>query len=421
MALALTKFDLSNSTNLRVIVAQMGARMHYAIPKMLHQAGMLEHFYTDICAVKGWPRALHTLPKFLQSTSLERLWGRAPTGLPRNKISAFTLFGWQYARLRSSIRSPSEATAIHLWAGKAFCELVLRQGFGNSTAIYTFNSAGLELLKAAKEQDIRAIVEQTIAPREIERNLVLKEQKMFPEWEQEFPSNRWDEEFAAREREEWDNADMILCGSEFVRDGIASASGPVERCAVIPYGVDVNYSLPERVPHDGPLRVLTVGAVGLRKGSPYVLEAAKQLKGKAIFRMVGTVRASPKVQNQLRKVLDLTGPIPRKDIFTQYAWADVFLLPSLCEGSATVVYEALAAGLPVVCTPNTGSVVRDGIDGFIVPIRDVGFIVDRLDLFFREPDLLKEMSQNARQRAAEFTLEDYSKRLIESLSAANSA
>src|SRR5262249_11308352 len=99
-----------------------------------------------------------------------------------------------------------------------------------------------------------------------------------------------------------------------------------------------------------------------------------------------------------------------------YAWADVFLLPSVCEGSATVTYEALAAGLPVVCTPNTGSVVRDGVDGFIVPVGDVDAIVERLERL-ADPSLRAEFSVRARGRAAEFTLDAYRRRLLAALQA----
>lgn len=115
--------------------------------------------------------------------------------------------------------------------------------------------------------------------------------------------------------------------------------------------------------------MLTVGAVGLRKGSPYVGGVSRLLAGEVEFRMVGPLELLPEAQKKLAASVELTGPIPRSEMRKQFEWADVFLLPSLCEGSAISVYEALAAGLPVICTENTGSVVRNGIDGYIVPIR----------------------------------------------------
>lgn len=398
------------------VVAQLGARRHYAIPRMLHEAGMLAHLYTDICAAKGWPRLLKAVPTAIQSSGMKRLLGRIPHGVPTRDITAFTRFALEYQRRRSAAKSYAEAIDASLWSARRFCELVLGNGLHDAQGVYTFNSAGLELLKEARRRGLRAIMEQTIAPMEIENRLLREEHARFPEWEpvpEEQPS--W-VEFAAREKAEWAVADTILCGSDFVRDSIAAAGGPVEKCRVVPYGVDARFSLPNKEPHDGPLRVLTVGAVGLRKGSPYVLEAAKILRGQADFRMVGSIGVQPAAQQALVSALELTGPVPRSQMLQHYAWADVFLLPSICEGSAGVVYEALAAGLPVVCTPNTGSVVRDGMEGFIVPICDAAAITKVLSRFIEQRDLLRTMGNQARLRAQEFGLAGYKARLISALS-----
>ena len=122
----------------------------------------------------------------------------------------------------------------------------------------------------------------------------------------------------------------------------------------MPFGPDSGFTMQARPPHDGPLRVLTVGTVCLRKGAPYVLEAAKRTKDIATYRMVGPIGVTPQAEATLRQHLELTGAVPRSRIIEHYRWADVFLLPSLCEGSANAIYEALATGLPVICTPNAG-------------------------------------------------------------------
>jgi glycosyltransferase involved in cell wall biosynthesis len=95
-----------------------------------------------------------------------------------------------------------------------------------------------------------------------------------------------------------------------------------------------------------------------------------------------------------------------------YRWADVLVLPSICEGSATVCYEALAAGLSVITTPNAGSVVRDGLDGFVVPIRDARALAEKLEQLASDPRLLADMSASAAARACEFTIAGYAERLL---------
>ena len=147
------------------LVAQLGARMHYAVPSILQQAGMLERLFTDLTAAKGWPRILGLLPQSILPASARRLAARMPRDIPAHKITAFTSFGWEYARRQARRNSTSDSSSAYLWAGKRFCQLILKHGFGNAQGIYTFNSAGLELLQEARRQGMKAIMEQTIAPK----------------------------------------------------------------------------------------------------------------------------------------------------------------------------------------------------------------------------------------------------------------
>lgn len=400
---------------MKFLVAQLGARMHYAVPRMLQAAGQLDRLCTDICAVKGLPRLLGIIPPALRPAPIKRLLGRVPRDIPRSRIVAFTEFGRDYARRRARARSPAQATAAHLWAGKTFCDRIIRSGIGEAAGVYAFNSAGLELMLHARDRGLRTVLEQTIAPMQFECDLMRTEQQRFPGWQGSSPENDLAAEFIAREKAEWAEADLVVCGSEFVRDSIARCGGDSTRCAVVPYGVDASFEVPWRPRSRGPLRVLTVGEIGLRKGSPYVLEAARSLGKHAQFRMVGSLKASPAAQQDLRAHVEITGPVPRAEILKHYAWADVFLLPSICEGSATVTYEALACGLPVITTPNTGSIVRDGVDGFVVPIADSTAIAASLETFVSAPGRLVSFSTNALLRAKEGSLAAYARRLSQSL------
>ena len=398
--------------------------MHYAVPRILQESGQLERFYTDICATHGWPRLLNLIPSSARPAKVNRLLSRVPGGIHPSRITAFNDFGYEYAK-RRNLMGRQGRFLVHLWAGEEFCRRIVNEGFGSAGGVFTFNSAGLEVLQRAKQSGLNAVTEQTIAPMRLELELLADEAGRFPGWEAS-TENTGASAYCDREEAEWRAADLIVCGSEFVRDGIAKCGGPVEKCVVVPYGVDVSsrdltadLRLPTSSPHA--LRVLTVGTVGLRKGSPYVLEAAKQLQGRAQFRLIGGIEVEREAEAQLRKHLELTGPVSRSEIARHFAWADVFLLPSLCEGSATVTYEALAHGLPVICTVNTGSVVRDGVEGFIVPIRDAAAIVDRLRHLLDDPEMFKVMRTNATKRADEFTVAKYAERLKSILNASCSS
>jgi glycosyltransferase involved in cell wall biosynthesis len=162
--------------------------------------------------------------------------------------------------------------------------------------------------------------------------------------------------------------------------------------------------------------VLSVGEAGLRKGIPYAAETARLLGELAEFRWVGPVRLLPDARTYVEQFVHLTGGIPRNQIFSHFEWADVFFLPSVCEGSAIVTYEALISGLPVIATPNTGSIVTDGVTGYIVPTRDTQAMVDKLRRLHLDRGLLSQMQKAALGNAKMASLEGFGDRLLRALS-----
>lgn len=399
------------------VVARLGAYMHYAVPRMLHKAGRLERLYTDLYAGKLCSGLLRWLPHSWRPSVIRRLQGRVASELPLVRIRHYPALGLEYYVRRALARDWETESAVYLWAGAEFGNRVTRDGFGEAGAVYTFNTAALEILRAAKERGLFTVVEQTIAPRAMEEELLEEEEARFPGWDAK-PRHRgaFTRATIERERQEWDLADMITCGSQFVKDGVARCGGPAERCVVVPYGVDATFSRLSREPRGGPLRVLTVGEAGLRKGISYASELAGQLQGKAEFRWVGPINLTAEARDQVAKQVQITGGVPRSQILPHYAWADVFFLPSVCEGSATVIYEALQSGLPVVTTPNAGSLVTDGVDGFIVPVRDTDAMKQRLLALHEDRGLLQRLKDATKDTGPATSLDAYQDRLLRALS-----
>ena len=417
------------------MVALLGARMQYAVPRILFQAGRLRRLFTDLDGRSAAFRWLRLLPSRFVGQAVTRLIHRYPEQIPQSLTTAFNGLGLRYAWQRRGVRSRSELTGIFLAANRDFCRRVCRCDWDRAQAVYTFNAAGLEILEEARRRGLRTVCEQTIAPYAFEQRILQEERKLHPGWESE-DDDTCAQAYIDREQAEWELADVILCGSEFVRAAIGECGGPIERCRVVPYGVEGQVSgvrcqvsgeepsPPAPLPQAGegsnslptePLRVLTVGTVSLRKGAPYVLKAARRLKDKAVFRMAGPSLLSPYGEQQLREAVELVGPVPRSRVAEHFAWADVFLLPSVCEGSATATYEAIAGGLPVLCTPNAGSVIEDGRQGFVVPLRDEAAIVDRLLQLNDDRSLLARMGQQAFALSREYTVARYADRLLKAL------
>lgn len=398
------------------VVCQLGARMNYAVPRILHQGGGLERLYTDLYPGQVLARLLRALPDEWRPFGMQRLLGRVASQLPAELIKSYPLFGLAYYARGSRAKSPDKLSSVYLWAGKCFGARVVRDGFGKADAVYTFNTAALEILRAARTRRMFAVVEQTSAPRAIEDVLLADEQARHIGFEAVRSRGGAGEVIIQRERGEWALADVIVCGSDFVRDGIARCGGPVERCIVVPYGVDCRVEPIVRERTDGPLRVLTVGHVCLQKGAAYALEVARALGAAAEFRWVGRVTLLDEAKANLARHARLTGAVARDHVMQHYSWADVLFLPSISEGSATVTYEALASGLPVVTTPNAGSIVRDGVDGFIVPTNDAEAMTARLRQLHYDRALLARFSGAALHRSLDVSMASYQQRLLQRLS-----
>nr|MBC7244585.1 glycosyltransferase family 4 protein [Chloroflexota bacterium] len=208
-------------------------------------------------------------------------------------------------------------------------------------------------------------------------------------------------------------ADYILIPSDFVRQSFEEHGFPEEKLLLIPFGVDTARFRPCEREASHPFRALFVGQIGIRKGVPYLLEAWQRLGWRdAELWLVG------QVLSECRPILLRYEGLPglrlmgyQDDPVEAYWQASVFVFPTIEEGSALVTYEALACGLPVVTTPNAGSVVQDGIEGIVVPIRDVEALANALERLRADKCMRREMGRAARVQAEEFTWGKYGDRL----------
>ena len=165
-------------------------------------------------------------------------------------------------------------------------------------------------------------------------------------------------------------------------------------------------------------RVCFVGRVELAKGVPYLLRAWKQLSLRnAELLLVGTVQ--PEIAAVLKEDgaenVRVMGWLPPAELAKRYRESDLFVMPSVNEGLALVVLEAMASGLPVIATDRSGAadVVEEGKEGFIVPARDIDALADAIQWCYRHREEAAAMGMAARAKVeAQFTLAHYESRVI---------
>ena len=201
----------------------------------------------------------------------------------------------------------------------------------------------------------------------------------------------------------YETADAITVPSRFAARSFVESGIDRNKVHVIPYGVRLEKFHSVAEPAADRFEVLFVGQVGLRKGVPYLLQAFAGLRHpRKRLRVVGSVQ--PDFRSILAKLpqshVEIMGPLPQAEVVRCMSSSHVMVLPSIEEGLALVQGQAMACGCPVLASTNTGSedLFADGVEGFIVPIRDPEILRERLQQLADDPALQRRMSQAALQR-----------------------
>jgi glycosyltransferase involved in cell wall biosynthesis len=214
---------------------------------------------------------------------------------------------------------------------------------------------------------------------------------------------RTDPRDTVREETIYDVADAITVPSSFSRRSFIEMGVPAEKVHTIPYGVRLEAFARIADPRTDTFNVLFAGHVSLRKGIPYLLEAFAKLNHPAKrLRIAGSM--APEIKQLLTRLphqsVEFLGSVPQADLPKIMSESHVLVLPSIEDGFGLVMSQAMACGCPVIASTNTGGedLFADGVEGFIVPIRDVDALANRMQRLMDDPDLQRRMSEAALAR-----------------------
>ena len=400
----------------RVGVFHPGSQHAYETALAFQDAGWLSWFATSIFFDPArWPySALRFVPaatrKRLELEFKRRYHPKLQPSLVR------TLGVWEWLE-RLSMRAGFRTLEHYAneWGNVRFGLQVARLAAQTPVdLVWGYDTSSLSAFRRMKSRGTLCVLEQTVGHPRVWNRLLSEERGVVDADFDPYP-RPYPERDMRKVESEIALADRIVCASPFVRDTMVETGTDSGKIAVIPYGVATDRFAPAERDHSHEgLKLLFVGHFGLRKGAWYLLDAMRRLTHLKHLSM--TVFGKETVPDRLLAPfgdrIRCVPHVPRNEIHHAYQQADVFVLPTLFEGSALSVFEALASGLPVVTTPNAGSVVRDGVDGFVVPIRDAEALADRIERLYGDPALRREMSIKARERALEFPWRRYRRELV---------
>jgi hypothetical protein len=393
---------LDTTSKSKAVVCFAGPRDHYEGAAALAEAGQLERLVTDTYfSDQRWlrwaPSAAHRyvkprrhplIPRELVTTSIKatalELFGRFTSKHKQAMVNAKDrAIGFLAAKIAE--RTEANLLAYSYYAGAAFaapCRIRNRLLFQVHPPVAPLRSLYLDELQR----------EPTA------RDSLMAEAEMQPQLQ----------ELECEARAPL-VAQGIICASSFTQRMLveAGATAPIK---IVPYGVDASlYKCRDLAPR-GKFTVAFIGALTQRKGALYLLRAIRELA--PYVRLVIYTRAplAPAFLNEFSGLdVEVKAGLSNVQLAEDITKADVMVLPSIAEGFGLAILEAMACGVPVICTHNTGGAdfITHGRDGYVVPIRDVEAMTKILEQGLRAPSLFYEIGQMGRKLVEKMTWAHY--------------
>jgi len=395
---------------MKVVTVHRGSRDGYQVARGLHDAGLLEALVTDLYWPAEHPAAVaveRLIPAKI-STSLRR---RHVEHLPSKLVAQCWGSGIAAFAAGKTRWLPFDfGRAAVRWCDRTLGAYAGRLATQKRAAILSYSYYAHSAFSNYTGHQPRILFQLHPHPASV-RNILSRERLLHPdcassldkEWELALP-----EEDFRRLVDETAMADHWLVASQFTKKTLVDAGISPERIGVVPYGIDLDRFKPrQRVRGTGePLRLLFVGTLGQRKGIKYLLQALELLPaGSVELTMCGRPVDDLAMLRQSKFPIRLYPAISADGLAVAYQSADVFVFPSLAEGFAHVLLEAMATGLPIISTNRTAApdLIAHGQEGFIIEPGDPSELASHIEEFLRAPEKVELMGLAARHRAEHFT------------------
>ena len=380
---------------MKVSVSVMGRFHAFDLASQLEKRGHLHQLITSYpkfeVKKRGIPRRRTT--SILSSELLQRGWHRMPASLKRRGDPGDRFH--RHYDLRAT-------RALH----------------GGADLFVGWSGSSLNAIRRARALGMVTVVERGSSHIAFQRD-ILREEYEREGLRAQLPHPA----IVETELAEYNEADYIAIPSDFVKRTFVELGVPESKLLHLPYGVSLESFSPARK-QDDVFRIIHCGAVNLRKGCHYLLQAFSELDlPDAELWFVGPVAAETESfrARYASSSIVYHGARPQAELARYYSQSSVFCLASIEEGLAMVIPQAMACGLPVLATDHTGAadVVRNGIDGYIVGIRDVSALKEKILEMYENRERCETMGESARKRVSSgFTWDDYGGRVAAAYSRA---
>ncbi len=366
-------------------------------------AGYLARYITTLC-----PYQEDAIPGWLSGYWQRKLEGRRLTHIPRERVrQVWAAEGVQ--RLLPATRLVSRDRGD--WANNYLFDWLAKRHIPECDVLHFVSSVGLACALQAKRRGATTVCDVRQEHPFFQKRLLEEESARYG-----LPLNVSGASYQSKVLDELAVADYIIAPSEHAKRTYVAEGFARDQVLPLPFGVDLEQFQPAAGGPSQKFQILYAGAITLRKGPQYLLEAFRQARlREASLTLVGPL--DPAFQPILARyegICRVLPPLPKSDLARLYAESSVFVLPSLADSFSLATLEAMACGIPVIVSENTGAadLVSNGRNGYVVPIRDATALTERLTELYSDRERCLAMGRDARQAACRMTWERYARSAV---------
>ncbi len=289
---------------------------------------------------------------------------------------------------------------------RRFDQVCRREAVGDFDVVHLWNNQASRTARERQARGARLIVERANFHIRVQSRLLTEAYERFgiryrPTYQ----------ETIDRCAAEYELADLVLTPSPASRRSFVGETADLGKIIRCPFGADLARFAPRERPPEK-FRAVFVGQLGVRKGILTLLEAWKRAALDGELWLVGGPEEviGPRLEPwRARPNVKFLGF--RSDVPEVLRASSVFVFPSLEEGSALVTYEAMACGLPLIVTEESGSVARHDREALVIPPDNVDALAAALTALAADPARAGQMGLAARGRVEQFPWTDYGDRI----------
>jgi len=408
----------------KIIVAHPFRQHSFRLASVLNEEGMLFSYCTTVYNKEQ--SLMGIAKKILSGDNKKKAEGRKCVDIEDKQVVLFCeLRGYLALFINHYCKIPSLVKAYHRYLFRVFGKKVAQYAVKNNVdAVIMFDTTAAECFKRIKRDrfQIELILDMSAASLDYCKKIYEEDFAHTGfDYYKETQRYLWNKRILSAILEEFAYTDKFIVASEFTRESLIYSGIDASRIFTLPYGIDLpqvdeNDRIDKRI-RDKKFLLLYVGHVDYRKGIHHLLNVMDRLD-KNIFELhiYGVYHKETTLYKEVlkRSNVYLHGFVTPDKLNEIYSSTDLFVFPTTNDGFGMVVLEALANGLPVLCSRNAGArdVIRDGLNGFVFDYDDEAYLQKLIQKCEQNQEMLARMRTHASMSIRDYSWDKYHEGLI---------